>query len=171
QFAVRASEVLAGNNFRLALFDEAVPTPLVSWAVRESGARGGVMITASHNPAEFNGFKIKAPFGGSAPPEITKEVESLVDATQPRKATFDAAELETILSSSIESYRHQVSSFVDLEMIHGVDAEVIVDPMHGSGGNWVESFLSGGRLRVETIRSARDPLFGGVSPEPIDRNL
>jgi len=171
KFAVRASEVLAGNNFRLALFDEAVPTPLVSWAVRESGARGGVMITASHNPAEFNGFKIKAPFGGSAPPEITKEVETLVDATQPRKASFDATELEAVLSSSIESYRHQVSSFVDLEMIRGINAQIIVDPMHGSGGNWVESFLSGGRLRVETIRSARDPLFGGISPEPIDRNL
>ncbi|HMF56644.1 MAG TPA: phosphoglucomutase/phosphomannomutase family protein [Pyrinomonadaceae bacterium] len=171
KFAERASGVLAGNNFRIAMFDEAVPTPLVSWAVREHGARGGVMITASHNPAEFNGFKIKAPFGGSAPPEITKEVEALVDRTEPRKAPFDRADTAAILSSSVESYRRQVSSFVDLEMMRGLHAEVIVDPMHGSGRQWVESFLGGGRVRVETIRAARDPLFGGVNPEPIDRNL
>ncbi len=171
KFAARASEVLAGNDFRVAMFDTAVPTPLVSWAVRENGACGGVMITASHNPAEFNGFKIKATFGGSAPPEITREVEALVDKTRPRKAAADSTGSEAILSSSVESYRRQVSSFVDLEMIRGLDERVIVDPMHGSGGNWVESFLRGNRLKVETIRAARDPLFGGVNPEPIDSNL
>ncbi len=75
-FAERAAEVLAGNEIEVSLFDADVPTPLVSWAVRERGAAGGVVITASHNPATFNGFKIKAPWGGSATPETTAAVEA-----------------------------------------------------------------------------------------------
>src|SRR5688572_28497226 len=73
-FAQRAAEVLAGNGLVVALFAEAVPTPLISWAVKYLGASGGVVITASHNPPEFNGFKIIAPWGGSADSEITLAV-------------------------------------------------------------------------------------------------
>ncbi|MGB7922924.1 MAG: phosphoglucomutase/phosphomannomutase family protein [Pyrinomonadaceae bacterium] len=171
QFAERAAEVLAGNGLRLALFDEAVPTPLVSWAVREAGAAGGVVITASHNPPDFNGFKIKAPWGGSAAPETTAAVEALVDAEAPRRreiATFD--ERDT-LEATVTSYRGQLGSYVDLERLKHAALPVVVDSMHGSGGRWVESFLGGGALRAETIRASRDPLFGGVNPEPIDRHL
>src|SRR5947207_3682584 len=78
-FAKRAAEVLAGNGFRIALFSEPAPTPLISWAVKYLGASGGVVITASHNPPEFNGFKIKAWWGGSADSNITSAVEALVD--------------------------------------------------------------------------------------------
>jgi phosphomannomutase len=84
KFAARTAEVMAGNGFQNALFSEAQPTPLISWAVKNLGAVGGVMITASHNPANFNGFKIKAPWGGSAAPETTHEVEQLVVATAPK---------------------------------------------------------------------------------------
>ena len=173
EFAARASEVLAGNGAHVALFETDVPTPLVSWAVREQGAAGGVVITASHNPALFNGFKIKAPFGGSATPEITVAVESLVDATEPQRETLFAGSRATqeALYSSVETYRAQVAAYVDLERIRATAARVVVDPMHGSGGRWVESFLQGGALEVETIRAERDPLFGGLAPEPIDRNL
>src|SRR5512132_4052760 len=83
-FAHRAAEVLAGNAISISLFSEAVPTPLISWAVKELQAAGGVVITASHNPADFNGFKIKAPWGGSAAPEPTAEVERLVDKSVPK---------------------------------------------------------------------------------------
>ena len=169
KFAVRAAEVLTGNGCRVALFSEAMPTPLVSWAVKDLKADGGVVITASHNPPDFNGFKIKAPWGGSAAPETTAQVERLVDANPARRApvTIDGSEL----SAAVESYRQQINSYFDLERLRNLDASVVVDPMHGSGGNWVESFLSGGKLKVETIRGDRDPLFGGVNPEPIDSNL
>jgi phosphomannomutase len=176
QFALRVAEVLAGNGFRVALFDEAVPTPLVSWAVREQGALGGIVITASHNPAEFNGFKIKAPWGGSASPEITAAVEALMDRNQPRLEKLPEGELSEngtrqMLLSTVESYRAQIASYIDLERVRSAHQRVVIDPMHGSGGRWVESFLGGGQLDAETIRAARDPLFGGVHPEPIDRNL
>ena len=170
QFAQRAAEVLAGNQCRVSLFDSDVPTPLVSWAVRERAAAGGIVITASHNPPLFNGFKIKAPWGGSATPEMTVAVETLVDAHEPVSEDL-AADARGGLETSVDSYRAQVASYVDLERLRREPARVVVDPMHGTGARWVESFLSGGRLEVETIRAERDTLFGGVAPEPINRNL
>ena len=170
-FALRAAEVLAGNGARVSLFPEAVPTPLISWAVKELRADGGVVITASHNPADFNGFKIKAPWGGSAAPETTRAVEELVDAQPAKRANVSIKPDTAKLAPAVESYRHQIESYVDLERLRAAQGTVIVDPMHGSGGNWVERFLSGDELIVETIRGYRDPLFGGVNPEPIDSNL
>jgi len=170
QFALRAAEVLAGNDIGVRLFGEDVPTPLVSWAVRERGADGGVVITASHNPATFNGFKLKAPWGGSAAPETTRAVEALVDAREPRLSPLPEGATGG-LGPQLESYRRQVESYIDLERLRSAGASVVVDSMHGTGGRWVESFLRGGRLGVETIRAGRDTLFGGCDPEPIDRNL
>ena len=169
-FAHRAAEVLAGNNFNVALFNEDAPTPLISWAVKELKAVGGVVITASHNPADFNGFKIKAPWGGSAAPETTSAVEKLVDATPPKRGEVPA-DTHSLLEPAIESYRAQIASYIDLDRLRQTRATVIVDPMHGAGGTWVEGFLKSGSLEVETIRAHRDPLFGGVNPEPIDGNL
>jgi phosphomannomutase len=170
KFAARTAEVMAGNGFQIALFSEAQPTPLISWAVKDLAATGGVMITASHNPANFNGFKIKAPWGGSAAPETTHEVEQLVDKTAPKKATV-TDDGHALLDAPTARYREQIASYIDLERLKNATGKVIVDPMHGSAGRWVESFLDGGTLGVETIRDYRDPLFGGVNPEPIDQNL
>ena len=170
EFAQRSSEVLAGNGFRVALFPEAVPTPLISWAVKELKAEGGVVITASHNPADFNGFKIKAPWGGSATPDTTLAVEGLIDRN-PAKRAGVSIDADGLLSPVMESYRKQVAAYIDLDRLRASSARVVADPMHGAGGKWVESFLSGGSLEVETIRAHRDPLFGGVHPEPIDSNL
>jgi len=169
-FAQRVAEILVGNDFRIALFLEAQPTPLISWSVKDLNAAGGVMITASHNPAEFNGFKIKAPWGGSAMPDTTRIVEGLVDKHPPKTAQVND-DGNHLLETAISHYRTQINSYVDVQRLKETAAKVIVDPMHGSAGRWVEGFLSGGRLQVETIRAERDPLFGGVNPEPIDRNL
>jgi len=169
RFAARVVEVLAANACRTMLFSEAMPTPLISWAVKYLQANGGVVITASHNPPDFNGFKIKAPWGGSAAPETTAQVEKLVDVNQPKRMSI--ATQTGVLDGAISSYKKQISSYFDLDRLRSLNAAVVVDPMHGSGGRWVESFLLGGKLQVETIRGDRDPLFGGVNPEPIDSNL
>lgn len=170
KFSQRVAEVLTGNDFTVHLFDRAVPTPLVSWTVREMGAASGVVITASHNPPDFNGFKIKAPWGGSAPPETTRAVESLLDKSSPLKKAFTAQSKEP-LKAYTDSYRQQIESYIDLERLRAAASHVVVDAMHGSGGCRVENFVKGGALTVETVRGHRDPLFGGVNPEPIDRNL
>lgn len=169
RFALRVAEVLSGNGFRIALFDRPQPTPLISWAVKNLAAAGGVVITASHNPAEFNGFKVKAPWGGSADPSTTSAIESLVDRNPIKRSAILSD--DNSLGSAVEDYRAQIRSYIDLERLRSQKARVIVDSMHGSGGRWIESFFSGGELMVETIRGDRDPLFGGVNPEPIDRNL
>jgi phosphomannomutase len=169
-FARRAAEIFAGNGHRVALFPEAQPTPLISWTVKDANAAGGVVITASHNPPEFNGFKIKAPWGGSASPDMTAAVEKLVDHTSPKASEILADEYRTI-EPAINHYRSHVASYIDIHRLCNAPETVIIDPMHGSGARWVESFLDAGRLQTETIRANRDPLFGGVNPEPIDRNL
>src|SRR5438876_5964180 len=161
---------MAGNGFRVALFSEDAPTPLISWSVKHLGAAGGIVITASHNPPAFNGFKIKAPWGGSATPETTAEVEKLIDISPPKRGEISADGRE-ILRPAIDSYREQIGSYLDLDRLHRTSGLVIVDPMHGAGGRWVETFLSDVELKVETVRPGRDPLFGGVNPEPIDQNL
>ncbi len=170
QFAERVAEVLAGNRVDVRLFETDVPTPLVSWTVRDRAAAGGVVITASHNPFEFNGFKIKAPWGGSATPEMTVAVETLVDARPAQRGAL-STETRGGLQASVASYRAQIASYIDLDRVRATTARVIVDPMYGTGGHWVESFLSGKTLEVETIRAERDTRFGGVNPEPIDQNL
>jgi len=170
KFAYRSAEVMAGNGFTFALFSEAQPTPLISWAVKELAAAGGIMITASHNPANFNGFKIKAPWGGSASPETTSAVEALVDRNRPLRQSF-SDDGHQLLKPAVDSYHKQINSYIDLDRIRKATGHVVIDPMHGSGGLWVENFLKGGALEVETIRAIRDPLFGGVNPEPIDQNL
>ena len=168
-FAQRAAEIMAGNGFRVGMFSEAQPTPLISWAVKDLSAIGGIVITASHNPPEFNGFKIKAPWGGSAAPETTGAVEKLVDLSSPTRGSF-LNDLQT-LEGTVTSYKNQLASYLDLDRIKSGKGNVVVDPMHGSADRWVENILVGGTLEVETIRANRDPLFGGVNPEPIDRNL
>ncbi|HEV7397540.1 MAG TPA: hypothetical protein VGN86_13595, partial [Pyrinomonadaceae bacterium] len=170
KYAHRSCEVLVGNGLRVALFPYDCPTPLISWAVKVLQAGGGVVITASHNPYDFNGFKIKAPWGGSATPEATAKGEGLLDKS-PVKRSPVIAEGQELLGAAIESYRQQIESYIDLERLRTARGNIVVDPMHGTGGRWVEGFLSGGTLKVETIRADRDPLFGGVNPEPIDRNL
>lgn len=170
QFAQRAAEVMVGNGFRIALFQAAAPTPLISWAVKELSASGGIVLTASHNPPHFNGFKIKAPWGGSAAPETTAAVEALLDVNPAQRSVFSSDGRE-LLEQAIKSYRDQIASYIDLDRLRRSQRTIVVDPMHGSAGRWVESFLAGEALKVETIRGNRDPLFGGVNPEPIDGNL
>lgn len=172
-FARRAAEVFAGNGVAVDLFSSDVPTPLVSFEVKRRGLDGGVMITASHNPPDFNGFKFKAPYGGSATPAITDQIEKLLGATAPRRLPFDEAQgrgLAKVIESNGD-YRSHVESLVAINDLRKADALVIADPMHGTGGRWIESMLAGGKLRVETIRADRDPLFGGVLPEPMPWSL
>jgi phosphomannomutase len=172
-FAKLTAEVIAGNGMTVDLYAKDVPTPLVSFEVKRRGLDGGVLITASHNPPEFNGYKFKAPFGGSATPRITNEIEKLVGATTPQRMPFDEAIAQGIarVIEPSDDYRHHLESLISIKDLRKADALVIADPMHGTGGRWIENLLSGGKIRVETIRAERDPLFGGVLPEPMPWNL
>ena len=172
-FAARAVEVLAASGIAVDFLTGDVPTPLVSFEVKRRGLDGGIVITASHNPPDFNGFKFKAPFGGSATPKITAEIESHLGAHPPARLALDEAKARGLVNSvePSDDYRQHLERFIAVKELSARAGMVIADPMHGTGGRWVESLLGGGRLRVETIRADRDPLFGGVYPEPMPQHL
>jgi phosphomannomutase len=167
RFAERAAEVIAASGRRTLLFDRAVPTPMVSFDVAESGHAAGVVITASHNPATFNGFKVKEPPGRSAAPATVRAIEALVGASEPRRAPIDAVEIV----APPAGYDGAIERLVDLERVRAADVTIVADPIHGTADRAFERFVGGGRARVVTIRADRDPLFGGVNPEPIAPNL
>ena len=182
KFAHAAAEVFAGNGFRVVMMDRPYPTPYVSFEVRRRKFAGGIMITASHNPPIFNGFKVKAHFGGSATPAITAKIEAAVAALYerqqyggPRSASAIARSLNERppLQSEIEIigpekyYSEHMKSLVDWNRISKSKLKIVVDSMHGCGGYILENLLAGTSCTVRTIRGDPDPLFGGINPEPM----
>src|SRR5262249_49121088 len=157
--ARHAAEIFCGNGIAADLLSVDTPTPLVSFEVRRAGLDGGVVITASHNPPDFNGFKFKAPFGGSATPAITAEIEKHLGRRAPARVAFDEAIEQGIgrIVEPPESYAIKVTSLVDIETLLRAHGVVIVDSMHGTGGRWTQNLLKGGnqpsQLEVETIRA------------------
>ena len=182
KFAHTAAEVFAGNGFRVVMMDRPYPTPYVSFEVRRRKFAGGIMITASHNPPIFNGFKVKAHFGGSATPAITAKIEAAVAALYerrqyggPRSASAIARSLNDRppLQSEIEIigpekyYSEHIKSLVDWDRISKSKLKIVVDSMHGCGGYILEQLLAGTSCTLQTIRGDPDPLFGGINPEPM----
>src|SRR5215467_9124402 len=146
QFARAAAEVLAGNGFQVYLLDRPYPTPYVSFEVRRRNLVGGIVLTASHNPAEFNGFKIKAHFGGSATPDITAKVEASLGRTPPQHSSDRIAKVVPEAN-----YFDHIKSLVDWDRISKSKLKIVVDSMHGSGGFILENILKATSCRVETI--------------------
>ena len=162
KFSVLAAEVFAGNGFRVQLIDRPYPTPYVSFEVRRQKLAGGIVITASHNPPEFNGFKVKAHFGGSATPSITSLIEANLGKSPIQTSTEG---IEKVAPTSF--YFDHIRSLVDWERIAKSKLNIVVDSMHGSGGYILESLLRDTSCTIETLRGNPDPLFGGINPEPM----
>jgi phosphomannomutase len=162
KFAQAAAEVFAGNGFKVFLMDRPYPTPYVSFEVRRRQLAGGIVITASHNPAIFNGYKVKASFGGSATPAITSRIEARLG-----KSAVCRSSTGIEVTSPGAEYSEHLKSLVDWPRIVRSGLRIVVDSMHGSGGRILEEMLSGSTCRVQTIRGNGDPLFGGVNPEPM----
>lgn len=172
QFAVRTAEVLAGNGFKVTLTDRATPTPAVSLAVKEERAVGGVMITASHNPGIFNGFKLKAHFGGSADPALCQGVEAELDR-QPVKSMpiGQATKAKLIAVKDLrQAHYRAVKKLVDFNRIARSRIRFAHDPLFGVGAGCFDDLLEGTSCRVTTLNAEHDVLFGGINPEPIPRN-
>ena len=160
-FARAAAEVLAGNGLRVVMMDRPFTTPYVSFEVRRQKFAGGVMITASHNPPEFNGFKVKAHFGGSATPAITAKIEKNL-GNEPRVGSYAESPI-----GPEKYYFDHLKSLVDWDRISKSKLKIVVDSMHGCGGYILEELLRDTSCTVQTIRGNPDPLFGGINPEPM----
>ena len=169
-FALESAKVAASNNIKAYLTDGPVPSPVTSFIVRNKSLGGGIMITASHNPPQWNGFKIKSQFACSASPDITKAVESEVSKViQPVNTSADPALISKI--NAKEEYFKHISNFVDFNVIKRANINIVIDPMHGSAAGYVKEILSKNGIVCMEINGTRDPLFGGVNPEPIPLNL
>ncbi|MBI5821055.1 MAG: phosphoglucomutase/phosphomannomutase family protein [Verrucomicrobia bacterium] len=173
KFAAAVAEVLAANDITTLYTRHPTPTPAVSYAIKDRGLIGGIMITASHNPPEFNGFKIKADFAGSADAEMTDAIERLLDREPPRSLPFEQARGQgrIIVGSVSGPHRAAVERFVDMNRIAKASPRVVVDSMHGCGLHEIEGMLALRGVMATTLRADPDPLFGGVNPEPIAPNL
>lgn len=177
-FAAAVAEVVAANDIKVHLCDRTCPTPTVSHAILDKGAGGAVVITASHNPWRWNGFKYKPEYAGSASPEVIEKLEAplpqiLASGKLPRIG-LDEAERRGLLErfDPRPAYLAQLARLVDLTSLRKSGLKVIADPMYGAGIGYLRALLSGGRLTARELHDERNPLFPGLdSPEPIGRNL
>src|SRR5580692_9027949 len=158
-----AAEVIAGAGMPVKLANDYTPTPAVSYTVKNKGAAGGVMITSSHNPWNWNGVKFKGNFGGSATPAIMKKIEEELRAgamPQGSKAAIDEVDLKT-------QYVAAVCRFADMDLIGKTKFKFAIDSMYGSGRGILAGIFRDRGVPFVAIRQEVNPLFPGINPEPI----
>ncbi len=169
--AVAAAEVLAGNDVRVVLLDDAAPTPLITYATAVTPAAYGMAFTASHNPPEWNGVKLFDREGALLLDQETGEIQAEAN----RLFADDIIKVEEALgveAGLIERrdltnvYVDAIEAQIDMAAIRRADLRVLVDPMHGVAERAINIILTEARCRVDAIRDRRDPLFGGYSPAP-----
>ena len=176
-FARRAAETLAANGVQALLCGEACPTPVVSYSVPRLGAAGAVMITASHNPPEWNGVKFKPEYGGSASTEIVARLEehvSVAEASGESRMDMEKALEDGLVKGfdPVPEYMAQMGRMVDLDVVRGAGIRVLVDAMHGAGMGYLPRLLDGSQGSVREMRGEVNPAFPGMhQPEPIAENL
>lgn len=165
--AQAAADVIAGAGIPVKLANDYTPTPAVSFAVKKNGAAGGVMVTSSHNPWNWNGVKFKAKFGGSATPAIMKKVEEELGAgamPQGGKATIEETDLKT-------PYIAAVCRFADLDAIGKAKFKIAIDSMYGSGRGILAGIFRERGVQHVAIRQEVNPLFPDINPEPIEPHI
>ena len=176
-FAAAVAEVIAANGIKAYLNPKAAPTPVISYAIVAKKAAGAVIITASHNPARWNGFKYKPEYAGSASPEVTAELEKriheVVGTDRAKRRPLDDG-LKRGLIEYLDPepvYLSQISKLVDLGPIRKAGLRVVADSMYGAGAGYFKMLLSGGKTEVIELNAERNPLFPEIQPEPITQNL
>ena len=176
-FAAAAAEVAAANGIKVYLYPKATPTPVVSFGVLEKGVGGAIVITASHNPHMWNGFKFKTEEGTSASTEVTAAIEKSI-AHALATGEIKHLPLPQALSQGIIEYLdltpvydRQLGKLVDLGRLRRTRLKVIVDPMYGAGIGYFKRLLGGGAIQLNEINGERNPVFPDIQPEPIAANL
>ncbi|MBE9501512.1 MAG: phosphoglucomutase/phosphomannomutase family protein [Dehalococcoidia bacterium] len=176
-FAAAAAEVVAANRIKVYLCQKITPIPIVAYAILMKKTAGAIIITASHNPAKWNGFKYRLEQAISAPPEVTAELERhIADIT----ATGDVKHIpldQGVRQGLVEmfdpspSYLSHIGELVDVERLRHAGLKVIVDSMYGAGAGYFATILGGDATEVLEIHGERNPLFPGIQPEPIASHL
>lgn len=176
-FAVECARVMAGNGIWVGMARKAVPTPLTAYAIRVYQTGGAIMITASHNPPEYNGIKFIPEYAGPALPDVTDAIEEEVKRIQEGGRIYElelkeAQDLDLLKEIDIDrEYINQILRVINPEAFAKRPLKVVVDPMYGSGAGYLDKILIELGCEVRTINNYRDPLFGGSIPEPTEAGL
>ncbi len=173
-YARLISEVLASKSIAVTLSDRPIPTPTLSFAVRHRGMTAGVMITASHNPANYNGIKIKTGSGGAAPLKITRQIEKRLYCRRVRQAMTEEAGscfAEVVKTDLTRDYIKFLRGYIDLALLKKAKFRLLVDVMYGSGNGFIADVLKGTKIRLSFTRNQINPSFAGIKPEPVLENL
>ncbi len=165
-FAEAISETLAAGGIQVRLSSDYTPTPALSYAVKDLGAAGGVMITSSHNPFNWNGVKYKAGYGGSGTPAIMKAIEAELDSSPLERpgGSVTAADFKA-------SYIAAITNFVDLPSIRKAGFKFAIDTMYGSGRGVLKGIFAENGIDHIEIRGQVNPAFPGINPEPIEPHI
>jgi alpha-D-glucose phosphate-specific phosphoglucomutase len=172
RFARAAAETVSAAGIPVWLAADAAPTPALSLLVKLRGAAGGIQITASHNPYPWNGVKYKASYGSSASPAIVAQIES--ELAQILSDGIPNLPLQQNLIHSLDvraPYLEALDDLVDWDRIRASKFRFTIDPMHGAGRGLLRDLFRRRQIECEEIRGTRDPLFGGVNPEPIEPHI
>ncbi len=178
RYAQEVARVLAANGFTVFLSTSDLPTPALSFAVRDINAAAGVMITASHNAPRYNGVKLKSAYGGSALPEQCRRVEVYLNdneaqARGPNLMDFEIARGSGLIQrfNPIPAYNDHLRKLIDFDVIANNPPRFVVDSMYGSGRGVIRGVLQGSGCEIQEICGEMNPGFGGVHPEPIGKYL
>jgi phosphomannomutase len=166
-FARACAEVAASTGIPVLLANDITPTPALSFGVRERGCAGGIMITSSHNPAQWNGVKFKAWYGGSGKPSIIAEIESYLG--QPVARTAQPAPIREV--DFLPTYLSAIEGFADLDLIAKSGRKFAIDSMYGAGRTIISDIFTRLGVAHVQIRGNVDPLFPGINPEPIEPHI
>jgi phosphomannomutase len=173
RYAEDCAAALAARGVTTWLSDAILPTPALTWQVKDRQAAGGVMITASHNPGEYNGLKFKASYGGSASPEIIAGIEEYVrrreEAGQPYPPIPVPAGIAAFAPH--DPYLDHVGAILSPAILAASKGKILFDVMHGAASGYAARLAARHGLDLLEIRSEYNPSFGSVNPEPIDKNL
>jgi len=178
QFAATVAEVLAGNGFNVFLTETATPTPVISFSVEATGSMAAVNITASHNPPEDCGFKVRDEFGGAIAPDGLAIIEANIPAADDTAAIKQISLEDGLANGSITyfdakpDYMKRVAELIDVQPIKDAGLKVVVDNMWGNGAGWLTEILGGGKTEIIEVHAERNPIYPEMSrPEPIPPNV
>jgi phosphoglucomutase len=170
EFARASARVLQAHGCRVVLCVEATPTPAIAHAIIDRKLQGGVNITASHNPAQYNGLKFSGPEGGPALPEITRDIERRAAETRDEPGPEEMADnFESIDPRA--AYFEQLRRVIRFDILKTVKGSFVCDAVHGCGAGWLDRILAENGNDITAIRSNRDVLFDGTGPDPAEENL
>ena len=171
EVAELAADILAANGWPVLLADRPVPTPLVSFSVVHRGATGGLVVTASHNPARFNGIKLKASFGGSVPPEATARIEAALGRVPARRTATDAERRRIEGVDLLPAYLERIRSRVLADRRPARPLRIVADALHGATDGLLRTLVPPTWGEVSLLHAEPDPNFGGLHPEPIPPHI